>query len=293
MLQRCTQAGRCLLMEAAQQLSLPALNAGGVFTLAQAIEELVAAKTAANRRPRYVRSLRYYLRQFARGRESSALAAISCEEVEAWLARYPCACTRQGWVSRLSALFSFAVRRGYVAVNPCDRLERIYVDRKPPVVLSPDQARLLLRACPTICRPYLALGLFAGIRPEEVTRLDWTEVNLETKTVFVDGKTRRRRIVPLEPPALAWLEAHPLRSGPVAPSAATLTRWKHRARSSLGWKRFPQDLLRHTAASYLLAKHEDASKVALLLGNSDKILLTHYHAPVTAEAARAFWELRP
>ena len=124
-------------------------------------------------------------------------------------------------------------------------------------------------------------------------RLDWQEVNLETKTVFVDGKTRRRRIVPLEPPALAWLAAHPLRSGPVAPSAATLARWKGRARAALGLARFPQDLLRHTAASYLLARHEDAGKVALLLGNSEKVLLTHYHQPVTSSAAQAFWALSP
>ena len=293
MLPRCTQAGRCLILESAQQLALPAFPAGGVFTLDLAITELIAAKTAANRRPRYVRSLQYYLRQFAHGREETALAAVATADVEAWLARYPCAYSRQGWLNRLSTLFSWAVRRGHVAANPCDQVERITVDHKPPVVLTPDQAGRLLRECPQLVRPYLALGLFAGIRPEEIMRLDWREVNLETKTVFVDGKTRRRRIVPLEPPAVAWLEAHPLRSGPVAPSAATLTRWKGRARAALGLARFPQDLLRHTAASYLLARHEDAGKVALLLGNSEKILLTHYHQPVTSSAALVFWGMRP
>ena len=32
-------------------------------------------------------------------------------------------------------------------------------------ILTPAQADLLLKIAPTVCRPYLILGLFAGIRP--------------------------------------------------------------------------------------------------------------------------------
>jgi integrase len=268
-------------------------DAGGVFTptIQQAIDELIAAKQSANRRERYLKSLRYYLQQFARGREQTLLAAFTTADVEQWMATYSGAAARQTWLNRLSTLFSWAARRGLIAENPTLRIERVSVDRKPPAILTPAQADLLLRVVPNICRPYLILGIFAGIRPEEIMRLDWHAVDLETKTVRVDGKTRRRRIVDLEPKAVALLANFPLRTGPIAPHLTTLRRFKTKARAALGLKRFPQDLLRHTFASYALALHGDAGKVSTQMGNSSAVLLSHYHEPVTKADCAFFWDL--
>jgi hypothetical protein len=58
-------------------------------------------------------------------------------------------------------------------------------------------------------------------------------------------------------------------------------------------KRWPQDVLRHTAASNLLAHHQDVGKVAAFLGNSAGILLTHYKALVEKEDAEKFMKLMP
>lgn len=222
------------------------------------------------------------------------MAEVSPELIEAWLARYPAAYTRQTWLNRLSTLFACAARRGWVVANPCDRLERVSVDRRPPRVLSPAEARGLWAACPQVVRPYLVLGLYAGLRPEEIMRGDWSAVNLETGTVVVDGrKTHRRRVVALEPVAVARLREHPLRRGPLAPSDSTLDRWKIASRRALGLRRWPQDLLRHTAASYLLALHGDAGRVALALGNSARVLLSHYYVPVSAADCGEFWGIVP
>ena len=109
----------------------------------------------------------------------------------------------------------------------------------------------------------------------------------------VDGKTRRRRIVPLEPKAVALLAACPLRRGGIAPGAGVVRRFKRAARAVLCWTAWPKDVLRHTAASYLLAKHKNAGLVALWLGNSEKILMSHYHEPVCAENCGRFWEIKP
>jgi integrase len=158
-----------------------------------------------------------------------------------------------------------------------------------------EQSRQLLAACPVVCRPWLILAMFAGIRPDgELMKLDWSKIDLETATVKIDFPKVRshRRIVPLEPLAVKLLKEHPLRSGAVAPSRSTLRRFKRRMRAVLGFERWPQDVLRHTAASYLLALHQDAAKVAGWLGNSVKVLLSNYHDPVTREASAAFWEQR-
>lgn len=97
-------------------------------------------------------------------------------------------------------------------------------------------------------RPYVILGIYGGLRPEEITRLDWSQINLDAGTVRVTGK-RRTRLVTLEPIAVKLLGEHPLKSGPVAPSNSTVDRWRGRAKKLLKLDKWPQDLLRHTAAS--------------------------------------------
>lgn len=262
---------------------------GGIEGVELCLEELLKSKTNANRRSRYIDSLEAYLRQFIKGREKRPLCDFVVQDIENWLSNYKNPHSRQTWLNRLSTMFSFAVRRRYINLNPCDQIERITIDIKPPKILSPEQAKTLVKACPNLCRPYLILALYAGIRPEELGRLDWKDINFETKKAWVDGKTRRRRYVPLEPIALNLLQIHPLKSGPVAPSNSTLDRWRIKAVKILGFDEWPQDLLRHTAASYLIALYGDAGKVALTLGNSVKILMGHYSNPPTEAESIQFW----
>jgi len=292
MLQLCNAQKTCLLLETAKRLQQPSLR-GFPFglTVSQCIAELIAAKRAGNRREVYLKSLSHYLTRFARNRELVPVADVTTEDIEAWLIQFPLPYSRQTWLNRISTLFSFAVRRGHCDKNPCDRIERVTIDRKPPKILTPAEAETLLRMVPNVCRPYLILGMFAGIRPDELMRLAWDDVDLETKTVKVDGKTRRRRIVPLELKTVALLAACPLRRGSIAPSAGVVRSFKRAARAVLGWLAWPKDVLRHTAASYLLAAHKDAGKVALWLGNSEKILMSHYHEPVRNDDSGRFWGL--
>ena len=294
MLHLCVAKSKCLLLEAAQSLSCqPELRLAVPFALGDAIAQCLEAKRAGNRRAAYLKSLSRYLVRFAEGRESLPVASVTVELVESWLNQFPKPASRQTWLNRLSTLFSFSVRRGHCASNPCDMIERVTVDRRAPKILSPDEADLLLRIVPGVCRAGLVLGVFAGIRPDELFRLNWDDIDLETKTVTVnDAKTRRRRIVPLEARPLALLLACPLKSGPVSPSNSTVRRFKRTAREALGLESFPLDLFRHTAASYLLALHGDAGKVATMLGNSSAVLLSHYHEPVKKEDCDRFWSLK-
>jgi hypothetical protein len=54
-----------------------------------------------------------------------------------------------------------------------------------------------------------------------------------------------------------------------------------------------QDILRHTAASYLLQQHQDAPLVAHWLGNSARILESKYKNIVTPQECKQFWALTP
>ena len=263
-------------------------------TLGDAIDALVTAKELANRRPDYVVNLEVYLRAFARGREALPLSAVTPDIVESWLALARRSSSRATRLGRLGTLFSFAVRRGWLAHSPTDRVDRVSIERQPPVMLTVAQCQTLLthareRAADAL--PFLALALFAGVRPSELMRVAWSDVDLPAARLTIAAaasKIRRRRLVDLPPNCVAWL-----RLGGKLPLPAE--RWRYvrtGLAAHLGMK-WTADVLRHTAASMLLARDQDAARVALQLGNSPAVLLTHYRALATREDARAFFAIAP
>jgi|ERR1044071_2885087 integrase len=284
--------------------------------LAAALSECIQAKRAAGRRDRYIAGLESYLQAFIKGRESKHVHEITPSDIETWfVSRGECNGTKASNLGRLSALFGLCVRRGYCPANPCDAIERVKLERNSPEILSVEDCRRLLDVC-LAQRPnflaYIVLGLFAGVRPEECEKLDWSAVDLEQGRVVIDASTskvRRRRITELSDNAVAWLRLAPNKTGLVVPwktdrrkrivrqlRNATAEREFHGPkgwtvlRESVPWC---QDILRHTAASHLMARDKDAARVADQLGNSPRVLLTNYRALVTPEETAKFWALRP
>jgi len=270
-------------------------------TLREAIRETIDAKRAENLRERYLDGLEVYLHKFAGGRTETFVDRFTVADIEQWFdLRKEALSTRRSNLGRLGSLFDLCWRRGYAKENVCLRVATPKIDHKPPVILTPKQAQAMLTTCRKEHRqilPWLVLGLFCGIRPEELTKLTWADVDLKAGTVRVDAaasKVRRRRIVGMHKTAIAWLKAcRPDKGGrPIVSSVTTLRRHRRKLRDALKLE-WEQDLLRHTAASYLLALHKDPNKVATMLGNSARILEQHYKELVTAKDCEAFWNLSP
>lgn len=267
--------------------------------ISRVIDEVLAAKRAANLRPSYLRNLRIYLRAFASGRESNGISTFTTAAIESWFTlRDEKPATRRANTGRLSSMFSFAFRRSYIRENPCLRLEKPRIDYKPPVVLTPLQCRtFLLYFCSTPKKKWrlaqFVLSLFCAIRPNETMRLYWKDVDLEKAIVRIDAsasKVRRRRIVPIPENALAWLRL--CEQDESRPIGSVRAKWMRVASARTGIK-WHQDILRHSGASYLLAKFPNAGQVARWLGNSESILLRHYAELVSAEDCEAFWNITP
>jgi integrase len=269
-------------------------------SLREATEQMIAAKTNAGRRKTYMDGLAYSLRALIRGREEMPIAQVTVEHVEEWCVKpFANRSTQRSYTRALGILIRYGIRRRWTTVDPTAQLEPISIDLAPPAIFTPDQCRRLMDWVSGRMPDALALvslGLFAGVRPEEISRLGWESVDLAKGTLTVDAaasKTGRRRIVHLEPAALAWI-AEAKRVGALLPypNRRRLFRQRHAARH-LGLKGWPKDVLRHSAASYLYAAWRDAGKVAAELGNSASILMRHYRELVSAEDAAAFWALRP
>lgn len=266
------------------------------ITLLDALRQLETAKLAANRRGAYVKHLSFCVKTFSRFVGNVPLSSIGTEHVESWLlSKGKNPSSRQTYIARLSTLFEFSKRRRWISENPCFYLERVTIDQNAPSVLSSTEASLLWRECIQL-KPsgsaWLALALYAGLRPEEAMALRWEQIDFEGKRIFIRAETskvRYHRIV--EPPEKAFrlLQIAKESRGQLPISNTTKKRLQRKLRAIMGWNSWPKDILRHTCASHWLAVVPDAQKIALQLGNSPAILLRHYRSIVTREDAEKFW----
>jgi site-specific recombinase XerD len=265
-------------------------------TLAAAVKACLEAKRAAGRRERYLSALSAALGQFIRGREELALGSVTRLEIQAHVGAVASLHSRATRLNRLSTLFAWAVRAGHLDANPCDRIERVTPEQRPPLILTPEQAHHALQFTRDHWPRYLAwlaLTLLAGVRPEEAERSEWSAIAPGHVVIAAQtSKVRWRRVVPLMPLAAEWLAEARKREAELPLPAISLKRFRRKLRDELKLPKWPADLLRHTAASYLLAEHQDAGKVASWLGNSAGVLLRHYRELVTREDAKRFWEGR-
>jgi integrase len=141
----------------------------------------------------------------------------------------------------------------------------------------------------------LTIGAFAGLRAAEIERLDWSEVDLEEALIEVTAKkakTAQRRVVTILPNLMRWLEPYRQLSGSVVP--ANLRWLLLDAREQAGLKEWPSNALRHSYASYHLAKFRDAAALALQMGHTGtNLIFKHYREVVKPRDAALYWNIAP
>lgn len=273
---------------------------GGNKTVAELVEDFLSAKRAGGRREEYLRIQGSVLGLFAKAFPEGKLAhEITPREVEDWLAsRKGALRTRSNYQNDVRNLLNFAVKRGFMAGNPVDRLEKITLDEGAVEILTVEQAAGLLvatEAARGAMTPFIAIGLFAGLRTREIAVLDWKDVSLSEKTIVVQAaktKSRARRIVEMSENLAAWLAPYAKTSGPVTPDKYR-TRFEE-VRKAAGIVPWPRNAMRHSAASYHLAQHRNEMLTQAMLGHeSGKMLMRHYRELVKPVDAVRYFKLIP
>jgi len=236
--------------------------------------------------------------------------AITTPDVQKWINSIPGSPhTRRDAKVVFGQLMNFCRSQGWRDSNPAEPIT-VKVQFKEPEALTPGDAGGLLAACRRhrdheLAVPYFAVSCLAGLRPGEAEQITWEDISLGTKQLHVRGetsKTRKPRYVDLEPEAVALLRPYAKRSGPlIGPSLFLWTKLWQDIRAGAGYKfigrklnvrgkEWPDDVLRHTYATYWLARHQDRSRLVELMGNSAKVVATHYRRAVPAAEAKAFWK---
>jgi integrase/recombinase XerD len=253
-----------------------------------------------NRSAKYQTDLRCTTPRFV-ALHDRLVSEISAPEVEEQLVGLT-ASVRNAFLRYLRAAFNFAILNEWCDRNPATRLamEKMKWRRE---LLTNEQVKALLKAVRQgyfDLLPYHLLCIFAGIRPEEVQRLDWTNVSLEEKHVEVpeeSAKTDIRRFVEMEPLLVEWLNYYINRGGktggPITP-AENLRKRLRAVRTLAKIEPWIQDAPRRTFASNWLAANHDVNRLNNLMGHtSPTMLFKHYNRAVTQKNAKAFWKIRP
>lgn len=202
----------------------------------------------------------------------------------------------------LHGMFAYALRKGWCSENPVSAVDLPPPKERPIRALDMQQVRQLLitslqkKHIP--CAPALGVMLWAGIRPYELARLQWSNIHFEDRVISIPpthSKTGGARQVTMYPVLFNWLKrtaAYRLPETSIIPMSWA-RRWRELRREA-GFRTWEADILRHTFASYHLKYFRNLNELQIDMGHTSPALLrTRYISMdnVTKSSAQEFWHL--
>lgn len=239
------------------------------------------------------------------GKKLSAFNAADCRQLVE--VPFPTCNSRNKAIRYNKGLFRYGMQRGWCSNNHFKHMKQEKLQEQTIAVLTIPQTEALLDALRLPenrrCAAAVWLMLWAGVRPYEVARLHWSDIDLEERLIYIEprhSKTGGARQITIHPVLYRHLKHWCGEPGmPHAPQdSLTPPNWKRK------WKRLRQaarltpwqeDTLRHTYASYHLKHFRNPSVLQWEMGHrSADMLRTRYlnMRGITAAAAACFWSMR-
>lgn len=297
-------------------------------------EENEKKQKAGHLRDRSAKNTEDILKRFLKANPKIAkkyLSELNKEELEEALknAVPNSATSRKKMRAVLSTVFSFGINRGWCKENQVKFISVPLVKEEEIVCLNPEKVLSLLNACriPTQqekelqvvgnlswmrgikrdcrnCLPVVAIMIFTGMRPEEVKRLKWEDVNFETGMIHVEPKVSKKtggmRALTLNETLRKWLsfflKDNRGLSGNVIPDGWEVKWAGIRYRAGFGDGKWQNDCLRHTFATMYLLKYADYKALMIEMDHADTELIRSRYCNtrgLSKQAAEDFWKLSP
>ncbi|MBQ5665727.1 MAG: tyrosine-type recombinase/integrase [Akkermansia sp.] len=263
----------------------------------------VALEARKDRRIRTVYDFRYFTRRFilrCKGLAKRKVRSITPQECAEYIeTAFDTPRQRQKARLILSGVFGTAVKRGWCDANPVSKVEAPRVVEHPVPVLTPQEIGQLTTTAEDYqggsCAAAVGMMLYAGIRPHEVARLTWAQVDLQAQAIYIlpqHSKTGGARRVTIHKPLLRILRKRKGEDNGLICPRNWLHHWRELRRAS-GWgggRKWPQDVLRHTFASYHLSHFRSYAELQVEIGHRDATLLrTRYVDQRGVQRAARFW----
>ena len=149
-----------------------------------------------------------------------------------------------------------------------------------------------------VVRGALLLGAFAGLRTEEMFRMDWASVDLKSGQIHVPPEAMKdsggfdQRIVDILEPLKrrwAWLAKQ---KGPIVPMESETFHEHRRRECRTVLAKWPDNCLRHSFATYHLGRAKNAGLTAFQMGHTSSAMVQRVYAVPAAMADwRAWWAI--
>jgi integrase len=265
-------------------------------TVTFAVQAFLQAKRRENVRPDTLRNLDGRLQSLMKTHGGDIVGELQPDTLKPFIFGKGSMLNQRNNHLVFTNFFNWCQRNKYVAVSPLENIGSITIDREQPEILTLPQVRALVHAASAykggVCLPYVVAGLFCGIRPKEISRIKWDDVNLKTNTVSVSGKLRGRRMVDIPQNASAFLLTHAIRKTPFVGS-----NWRKdfdKVKTLAGLTSWPQDVMRHTAITHHFAQHHHEGKTASWAGNSPDVIHRYYKGLINdPQDTVDFWAITP
>jgi integrase len=280
-------------------------------------------KAKSGKSDRHTRSITYMSRHLREDFAGRAISSITPEELQKHLeARTSGPVAFNGRLRLLTGLWRWAGKppREWCNADTLKHLERKEATTSEISTLNAKEAATLLTTAekhmPDSVIPF-AIALFTGMRMQEIERLKPEDIAPDGITVSQDkSKNKQRRFIHMPDPLVAWLDAYPITDCVCPPN---WHRKEKAVRRLAGWKvwsdlvptmhlkpameaeppttlpEWPQNALRHTAASVALALGKELQTLIFEHGHSGgtEMLRKHYIGRMPKKDAQAIWTLGP
>ena len=279
--------------------------------IADAVAEMIATKETAGVSELYLADLRYRLGVF-RDAFHCDVNALVPDDVKAFFERMRLSSrSYNNFIRTLRTFFTFAQNQGWLSKEAelLSRVEKRKEKAAPVEIFSPTELATLFEHATSELAPGLALAAFAGLRMEEILRLEWADLERSPGFVVVaahKAKTAARRLVPITDNLAAWLALAPRGTSHVWPHSKpwffqskrnAVTEINEERKETRGpnsisfvWK---QNAVRHSWITYRLAEIQNVNQVALEAGNSPQMIFRHYRELATPEQAQTWFSIMP
>lgn len=232
--------------------------------------------------------------------------AITKDEIEAWVAAqdFQSPVSRNQTMRYIKLMLNYAEHNEWATNTPAGKLKIPKTKYRRPEFFTVEDVQKLLGAFEKdkygpVMLPKLAIGFFAGIRHEELDRMDWSDIHWNTSEITVREEVSKigiPRQVRMEPCLARWLIRFRKNNGPVGVKMKQFCKHMHRVCKAAGVK-WTRNVMRHSYATYHLARYQSPSQTADQLGHISggwQMLYRHYRGfGITQEDSVRYFEIIP
>jgi integrase len=221
--------------------------------------------------------------------------------------------TKRKWKVRIQGFCQWCIDNGEGRSNPARGIKIPSTAKDIPATMTLDQVKNLLETCQLDQRfvplvKFITIGLFAGLRPHEIQRLNPEDIQLEEVPYSIEryknvgqiygvidvkataAKTGRPRKVVICETLHRFLNHY--KEQPIFPKT-NFRRIFESLRTNAKFDTWPNDIIRHTSASYFVSKTQDWALTASQYGNSVQVLERYYVDTIHPKQIEHYYSFHP